>query len=318
MSAAMNLLRAISRRRLETSNHSKDPRPLITPALAKLPMDILLEILDYLDPPCRYRVRLTCRHLYRTIDLDFRSLNKCEKWLVAVSLEKDLGADEMPKKLVCNFCKCRRPVRDFGYKKPWVGQNAFRMLRRIPIASKILGRFPSLHCFNWYSIEMHAEPQAFNDSPEGRCCYRHSDLWYTPLPKGSGKTVPEVEERQFRNATHDRARYAGIRVLNCGHCGRLMEDDDMRMYGCKHCNCSICIVTSRLQLFRAGEGACEQRPVEYLALRLGSKSREFYINPMERGSVFPCVQFPPPQKINRTANLVNREKVVGSCRERLA
>lgn len=262
------------------------PERSTMPGLATMPTELILSIARHLTPVSRYCLSLTCRRLRQTIDLDFRNLPQCEKWAVTTRLEQDLKVNEMPERLACVYCKCKRPARDFGYRKPLIGARIFRSLRRIPLVCKILNRFPSLHCLNWYSMCKYSEGSAFNYEPWGRCCYRHDHLWYSSRKEKLGKTIPAIGELRYENPLFvNTARYAAIEVQCCGHCGRLVEDDDTREHGCKHCDCGICRSPKRrTQFFRAGEGDRPGIVVEYLAVHPERKNSEWKVLPLERGS----------------------------------
>ena len=281
------LFRAI---RSQPSRNASEAHPEVSTAgpFDEMPTELVLIIAEHLSTVSLYCLSLTCRRLRQTIDLDFRTLHRCEKWMITTRLEQDLGIDEMPKRLACTFCKRKRPTCDFGYRKPLIGEKTFRRLRQVPVAGKILVRFPSLHCRNWYSMYKCFEGPAFNYDPGGRCCYRHDHLRYSSRREKSGKTIPAIGELRCKSPLlPNKARYAAIQVQSCGHCGRLWEDDDVREYGCKHCNCGICRSPERrIQLFRAGEGDLPGLVVEGLAVHPQRKSGEWKVLPLEHGSNF--------------------------------
>ena len=235
----------------------------MSPRLETLPTELVLDILDYLKPISRHCLSFTCRRLYRVIGSEPRSLSKCQKWYLMTKLEKDLV--QMPEMLACALCKCKRPVYDFGYEKPWIGERAFRILRWIPLVSSILHFFPSLHCWNMGSLH-----ESFKLRPSTRWCYRHRYLWYSSYTEKSEKTVPRLRKMKSSKGRYgEQARYVKCPVLYCGHCGAITEDDDNRDSGCKHCLCDNCPRYIRRQYFRVGEGDHPRNVVEQLVVRLG-------------------------------------------------
>lgn len=282
----MEKLTAVDRKITKVSNnHNTEENGPVTPTLSTLPPELVQIIVAHLSIPTRYSLGLTCRYLRQVIDLDFRKLHRCHKWRVTTRLEKDLPTGMMPKRLACAICKQKRPVRDFGYKKPPIGEKAFRTMRQIPLVRDILHRFPSLYLRNWHVIGGFIDGCKY--SPSRRRCYRHESLCYTPLQEISEKAVPPVQEVRYRYPWFsDTARYARIAATACGHCGRLTEDDETRPYGCRYCNCPKCRSPVRTtQYLRVGEGDRSDISVEYLSAPLGTKpNRQKLLLPLERGS----------------------------------
>ena len=257
-------------------------------ALATFPTEILLCITDHLGPVSRYCLSITCRCLHQVIGLKPGSFNKCERWHLMTRLERDLAPDRMPRKLACCLCKCKRHVRDFGYKKPLIEQRSYQKLRRIPLISSLLHHLPSFLNLNIYSLAGIEKPEQWQYSPSTRSCYRHDHLWYSSLEEKSKKTIPRIRKHPQRKEIGDPASWATFQMLSCGHCGRLMEEDDDRVYGCKHCDCKICRNAVKRQVFRIGKGDRPGTVVELIVVHSGCTPGTNSDTLYERGSKSIC------------------------------
>ena len=251
-----------------------------TSILERLPADIMQDIQSYLRKTSIYLLRLTCRHLYYNVDLSCHSLNRCQRWQISTALEEDLPDDYTPPKLTCDLCKCKRPLRDFGLEHPGIIGAAYSALKRIPVLSCIVDLLPpSFHCYNYHVMSR------TSDQPDGRelirYCYRHDHLFYTSWEDTYGKITPRIEK--LRYCWNDFARYSPFQVLCCGHCGRLMHDEENRDRGCDRCNCEVCLNDVRVQSFRLGEGGSPMPTVtQYVVLQRGNPKVAF-IGMRERG-----------------------------------
>ena len=240
-----------------------------TSTLERLPVEITQDIQSYLNKPSTYLLRLTCRHFYYNVDLTRHALNRCQRWQISTVLEAALPDNHNPPKLTCDLCKCKRPLRDFGLEHPGIVGAAYSALKRIPVLSRIVDLLPpSLHCYN-YHVMSQTSDEPLDGGDLIRYCYRHDHLFYTSWEDTYGKITPRIENP--RNYMNDFARYLAFQVLCCGHCGRLMHEEENRVRGCESCNCEVCVNDVRMQSFRLGDGGSPMPTVtQYVALQRGN------------------------------------------------
>ena len=185
-----------------------------------------------------------------------KPLSHCQRSEIMAKQEMDLP--KMPRKLTCDLCKKRRPVRDFGYTTITTKEAFSRRIAslEVPFLSSILNRLYRPRSLNLYGLEHWNDQQPFHKWSWRRYCYRHDDLWFSKLPErrrgSSRKTTPPLGNVSDCLSYDDEQRYGRVRMQYCTHCGKLVESDDRSSTGCKYCGCNYCKQSSRLQYFRLG------------------------------------------------------------------
>ena len=151
--------------------------------LIQLPLEVLWNITSFLDL-ISYSCFSQINHILR-ISVPPRAdpLSESHRWLLSTKLERDYK--NMLKKLACQRCKRKRPVRDFAYRKPRIGPKLFLYHRKSKILSSILKANSWLRNYNWYGM-YGVEPH--NQETSGRICYRHDPTFYIHSTKPSSST----------------------------------------------------------------------------------------------------------------------------------
>ena len=78
--------------------------------LQRLPIKLLLLILNNLDDVSKICLKCTSRYMYSVISVDIKKLSKCSEWLVMTRFEEDLPPSAKPRRSVCAFSKHKRNI----------------------------------------------------------------------------------------------------------------------------------------------------------------------------------------------------------------
>ena len=85
--------------------------------LERLPVELLLDITDYLDDTSKTCLKFTSRGFRSIIRIDVANMDICTRWLIMTRLEEDamLNAQQWKnvKTMACALCKMKRNVVDF-------------------------------------------------------------------------------------------------------------------------------------------------------------------------------------------------------------
>ena len=188
--------------------------------------------------------------------MEEKPLHHCQRSEITAKMEMDLP--KMPRKLTCDLCKKRRPVRDFGYTTTTTKEAFSRRIAclGVPFLSSTLNQLYRPRSLNLYGLEHWDDQQPFHKWSWRRYCYRHDDLWFSKLPErrpgSTRKTIPPLRDLSDCLKYDEEERYGRVRMQYCTHCGKLVESNDRSPTGCKNCGCSYCKQSSRLQYFRLG------------------------------------------------------------------
>ena len=184
-----------------------------------LPLEILWNIASFLDL-VSYRCFRRVNHILR-ISVPPRAdpLSECHRWLLSTRLERD--CKNMPRKLACQSCKQKRPVGDFGFRKPIIGPRLYLYLRKSFLISNILKTHSWLHRYNWdrmFPTALHS----YTEDTSSRLCYRHDPIFYLQPTKPVG----QIFSIPLYIKPIPQARYTPLQVQMCEHCEHLIEEGD--------------------------------------------------------------------------------------------
>ena len=302
-----NFFRKFLRLRFLHSEPTKSRRQEMPPTarpshfpILNLNLELVLMVIDFLDPISASCLRLTCRRLYhvtpRARPSDFTS---CEEWQLKARFEKDYKT--CPDRVVCTFCQRYRPRGDFGYGEPQLAKERdFNHRRRIPLMPMLLNSGPGPHSDDLPKIEDQLSKERWNDDPEMRTCYRHDQVYKSSPVNVVRATITPALTVDLRDPTPT-THYFRFVMQCCLHCGDIMAVGHSREFICKNCDCTDCGHTERYHYFRPGEALKHGMTVEHVLLQLGRKDATI---------AFEAVRYDP------SYGILERESVllhVGSC-----
>ena len=89
---------------------ARDPLPS---TLQKLPVELLLLIVGYLDDTSKICLKYTSHYFRTTIFADTRRMSRCTRWLIMTRFEEDMFKLPSTNRVACACCKKARKLEDF-------------------------------------------------------------------------------------------------------------------------------------------------------------------------------------------------------------
>ena len=176
--------------------------------LCRLPAELLLTIVDYLDDASAVCLKMTSRYMYSGIlpNLDYAALSNCAKWRLACHLEQE-AAVPIREYLACAFCKSKHHRKQFV--PYWGGGGGAYRRFGVQLLNLTKCRPEARYCMKWVDRVLIEDTQI--------------------LPPTNWFRGPD----RFR-------RWERYRELACMHCNYAIPPSDRRKTGCARCCCDIC------------------------------------------------------------------------------
>ena len=172
--------------------------------LERLPVDVLFEIFDHLDPVSSVCLKSTSRCFRRLINVDAAALDRCEKWLITCRFYSDIKDPGKLPSHPCALCKRKRKARD------WYGSPGYP--------------YPPRKVFEDLTFQ---SQQTRWDPVQRYCAYHKPHLeWIRPQPG--------------LDAFADLNLWAQRQQLTCLHCHYDVSPSAKGETQCKNCGCRTC------------------------------------------------------------------------------
>ena len=206
--------------------------------LDKVPLDILLLVVDNLDIVSTICLRSTCRRYHRSIPLNYSGINRCMRWWAYCLLEHD--RKDTTNWITCALCKKKRHKRYFGKGQDWALIDSHEKATKWSLC--ILDQFPWLHR---YGIRyLHGQ------SKEGTAGYRATARVCCDHVLDRFETDPIVDQILPFIEMSNRPSWMWFPVFRCMHCGSCASRTGTG--SCYRCLCDVCPTAPCGQYYRQG------------------------------------------------------------------
>ena len=253
---------------------SRTYRPGCCLLLDKVPLDILLLVVENLDIVSTICLRSTSRRFHYSIPLDYSRINRCTRWWTNCILELD--RKDTTDWIICVLCKKRRHKRYFGEGKDWALIDSHEKATKWSL--RILDQFPWLHRYGIRYLQVRSKKGTTGYRATVRMCCDHVLDRF--------ETDPLVDQLLPFIQMSNKPSWMWFPVLRCMHCGNCASRAEIGP--CHRCLCNVCPTALSTHYYRQGSRGPYDLKVRRVC-RTTEENRKGRICVAEVGSKCPCL-----------------------------